>query len=36
MGIITWHTEGWNQLGEMIIEFDRSNFVSFARAEDGA
>jgi itaconyl-CoA hydratase len=29
MGIITWHTEGWNQRDELIIEFDRSNLVSF-------
>ena len=29
MGIITWRTAGWNQLGEMVIEFNRSNFVSF-------
>ena len=29
MGIITWHTEGWNQNDVKIIEFDRSNFVSF-------
>jgi itaconyl-CoA hydratase len=36
MGIITWHTEGWNQSDEMVIEFDRSNFVSFGRAADGA
>jgi itaconyl-CoA hydratase len=30
MGIITWHTEGRNQHGEMIVEFDRSNFVAFS------
>ena len=30
MGIITWHTEGWNQQDEKVIEFDRSNFVQFA------
>jgi len=29
MGIITWHTEGWNQREELIIAFDRSNLVSF-------
>lgn len=33
MGIITWHTEGWNQHDEMMIEFDRSNFVSFRNEE---
>jgi acyl dehydratase len=36
MGIITWHTTGWNQLGEMVIEFNRSNFVNFGRTQDGA
>jgi itaconyl-CoA hydratase len=30
MGVITWHTEGWNQHDEKIIEFERSNFVQFA------
>src|ERR1700758_4546208 len=30
MGIITWHTEGWNQDDQKVIEFDRSNFVLFA------
>lgn len=32
MGIITWHTEGRNQHGELLIEFDRSNFVVFGDA----
>lgn len=36
MGIITWHTTGWNQLGEMVIEFMRSNFVNFGHTQDGA
>jgi len=36
MGIITWHTAGWNQLGEMVIEFNRSNFVNFGHTQDGA
>lgn len=30
MGIITWRTSGRNQHGEMIVEFDRSNFVAFS------
>ena len=36
MGIITWRTAGWNQLGEMVIEFNRSNFVNFGPTQDGA
>jgi acyl dehydratase len=36
MGIITWHTTGWNQLGEMVIEFNRSNLVNFGHTQDGA
>jgi acyl dehydratase len=27
MGIVTWHTTGTNQDGEMVIEFDRTNLV---------
>jgi acyl dehydratase len=27
MGIVTWHTEGFNQRGERVIEFRRTNFV---------
>jgi itaconyl-CoA hydratase len=26
-GIVTWHTEGFNQRGERVINFRRSNFV---------
>jgi itaconyl-CoA hydratase len=26
-GIVTWHTEGYNQDGERVIEFDRTNLV---------
>jgi itaconyl-CoA hydratase len=26
-GIVTWHTEGYNQHGERVIEFDRTNLV---------
>ena len=28
VGIVTWHTEGFNQQGERVIDFRRSNFVS--------
>lgn len=28
IGIVTWHTEGFNQRGERVIDFRRSNFVS--------
>ena len=34
-GIITWHTVGRNQHDEMVVEFDRSNFVSFGNAASG-
>lgn len=26
-GIVTWHTEGFNQHGERVIDFKRTNFV---------
>jgi itaconyl-CoA hydratase len=26
-GIVTWHTEGFNQDGHKVIEFDRTNLV---------
>ena len=26
-GIVTWHTEGFNQRGERVIDFKRTNFV---------
>ena len=29
-GIVTWHTEGFDQHGERVVEFDRTNFVRFA------
>ena len=35
MGIITWHTVGRNQHDEIVVEFDRSNFVSFGNASSG-
>ena len=28
MGIVTWHTKGYNQDGELTIEFKRSNLVA--------
>jgi len=28
VGIVTWHTEGFNQRGDRVIDFRRSNFVS--------
>jgi itaconyl-CoA hydratase len=27
-GIVTWHTEGFNRRGEVVIDFDRTNLVS--------
>ena len=27
MGIVTWHTKGFNQNGALVIEFERSNLV---------
>jgi acyl dehydratase len=26
-GIVTWHTEGFNQAGETVIDFKRTNLV---------
>jgi acyl dehydratase len=34
-GIVTWHTEGRNQHGELVVDFNRSNLVAKAR-RDGA
>jgi len=31
-GIVTWHTEGFNQAGERVIEFNRTNLVRRTRA----
>ena len=28
MGIVTWHTEGFNQQGARVIEFKRTNLVN--------
>jgi acyl dehydratase len=30
-GIVTWHTRGYNQRGEQVIEFHRTNFVAKER-----
>jgi len=27
-GIVTWHTEGYNQRGDRVIDFHRTNFVA--------
>ena len=32
-GIVTWLTSGFNQLGEKVIEFKRTNFVRFRNPE---
>jgi len=31
-GIVTWHTEGFNQRGERVIDFRRTNFVAKRRS----
>ena len=31
-GVITWHTEGFNQKGERVIDFKRSNLSNFKAA----
>jgi itaconyl-CoA hydratase len=31
-GIVTWHTRGFNQRGEQVIDFKRTNFVAKRRA----
>ncbi|MGI8926584.1 MAG: MaoC family dehydratase [Tepidiformaceae bacterium] len=30
-GIVTWHTEGFNQRGELVIDFHRTNLVAKRR-----
>ena len=32
MGIVTWHTEGFNQREEKVIEFNRTNLVRMRNA----
>ncbi len=31
-GIVTWHTEGRNQRGEVVVAYDRSNLIAKGRA----
>ena len=31
-GIVTWHTEGYDQRGELVVDFVRTNLVA-ARAQ---
>ena len=31
-GIVTWHTEGRNQRGELVVDYKRSNLAAKARA----
>jgi acyl dehydratase len=35
-GIVTWHTEGRNQRGEIVVDYQRSNLVAKARPGGGA
>ncbi len=35
-GIVTWHTEGFNQDGVKVIEFDRTNLVRKSRREEAS
>lgn len=32
-GIVTWHSEGYNQDDELVVEFDRTNLVGKRNAE---
>ena len=32
-GVITWHTEGFNQSGDRVIDFKRSNLSNFKAAQ---
>ena len=31
-GIVTWHTEGYNQRGELVVELNRSNLIAKRRS----
>jgi hypothetical protein len=31
MGVVTWHTEGYNQRHELVVDFRRSNLVARRR-----
>lgn len=35
-GIVTWHTEGFNQKGERVIDYERSNLVRLRNPEKRA
>ena len=35
-GIVTWHTEGFNQHGDRVIDFHRTNLVRKSRREDSS
>jgi len=30
-GVVTWHTEGRNQRGELVVDYQRTNLVAMAR-----
>ncbi len=30
-GIVTWHTEAWNQHGDMVVDYQRTNLVAKKR-----
>jgi len=34
-GIVTWHTEGFNQRGELVVDYKRSNLARKRRASSG-
>ncbi len=31
VGIVTWHTEGWNQHGDLVVDYRRTNLVAKKR-----
>ena len=35
MGVVTWHTEGFNQSGALIVDYRRSNLVAKRRPSSG-
>ena len=35
-GIVTWHTEGFNQAGKRVIDFKRTNLVRKRKAQGGS
>jgi acyl dehydratase len=34
-GIVTWHTEAFNQRGELVLDYQRSNLVAKRRSRSG-